>query len=306
MSRYFWQKTVSFFLTALLVSIVTFMIIQILPGDPALLILGTEGSPQAYEQLRSELQLHRPAILRYLSWLGGFFQGKWGSSLRYSLPVKELVAEAIPLSLRLALFAVGLALIVAISGGMVMAAHAQSRLAHLLSFGSQIGMAIPQFWLGLLLIQVFAVRLQLLPAGGSDELASLILPVATLALPRAAVLTRFVHVGLREALEQDYIRTARAKGLPSRTVFYKHALRNGALGVFTVAGLQLAQLLAGTIVVEQVFGLPGVGQLLLAGVLQRDLPLVQTLVMLIVILILMFNLLFDLCLGFLDPRLRYE
>lgn len=306
MSRYFWQKTVSFMLTALLVSAITFLIVQILPGDPALLLLGTEGSPQAYEQLRNELQLHRPALVRYFSWFSGFFQGKWGSSLRYSLPVTKLVAEAIPLSVGIALCAVVLALTLAIPAGIFVASNPQSRVAQVLAAGSQIGMAIPQFWLGLLLIQVFAVRFTLLPAGGSDDLVGLILPVFTLALPRAAVLTRFVNVGLSEALEEDYIRTAKGKGLPWRTVLYKHALRNGILGVFTVAGLQFAQLLAGTIVVEQVFALPGVGQLLLAGVLQRDLPLVQTLVMLIVFLILIFNLLFDLCLGFLDPRLRYD
>lgn len=306
MGRYLWQKTVGFALTALLVSVVTFLIIQILPGDPALLVLGTEGSPQAYQELRGELNLDQPAISRFFGWLIGFFQGNWGSSLRYSLPVRDLLQDAIPLSIRLALFAVGLALLIAIPSGMFMATNRHSPLARILSIGTQMGMAIPQFWLGLLLIQLFAVRLTLLPPGGSEGVISLILPVFTLALPRAAVLTRFVHVGLGEALEEDYIRTAKAKGLPRNIVLYKHALRNGAIEVFTVAGLQFAQLLAGTIVVEQVFGLPGVGQLLLNGVLQRDLPLVQTLVMLIVMGILVFNLGFDLGLALLDPRLRYE
>jgi ABC-type dipeptide/oligopeptide/nickel transport system permease component len=157
-----------------------------------------------------------------------------------------------------------------------------------------------------LLIQVFAVNLRLLPAGGNSSYASFLLPTLTLALPRAAILSRFMRVGMADALRQDYIRTARAKGVSSRAIFFKHALRNGSLAVVTVAGLQFAQLFAGTIVVEQVFGLPGVGQLLLTGVFQRDLPLVQAVVMVIVFLILLSDLAFDLCLGLLDPRIRYE
>ncbi len=306
MGLYFWQKSLSLVLTAVLVSLVTFIILQVLPGDPALLVLGTEASPQALANLRAELKLDEPAPARYLQWLASFFTGSWGNSLRYSLPVRELLGQAFPLSLALAFLAVAAALAAAIPGGIYISSGANRSLRRFFSLTAQLGMAVPQFWLGVLLIRIFAVRLRILPPGGADGWLSLVLPVLTLSLPRAAVLTRQVQIGVREALKSDYIRTARAKGLPESVVFYKHALVNGAISVFTIAGVQLAQLLAGTVVVEQVFGLPGVGQLLLTGVMQRDLPLVQALVMIIAILIILLNFIADLLLGFLDPRIRYE
>ena len=306
MQRYLLQKAGGFVLTALLVSVLTFFIVQVLPGDPARLMLGTEGSPESYARLREEMNLDRPALERYVRWAAGFFRGRLGNSWRYSLPVRELLASAFPLSLSLAFLAVGVALLAAIPAGMFMAVRPGSYLAQFTSIVTQIGLGLPQFWVGLLLIQLFAVSLGLLPPGGNNGAASLVLPTLTLALPRAAILSRFVRVGMASALQTDYVRTARAKGLPQSTVFFKHALRNGSLAVLTVAGLQFSQLLAGTIVVEQVFGLPGVGQLLLAGVFQRDLPLVQAATMVVVLLILLFDLAFDLCLGLLDPRIRYE
>ncbi len=306
MQQYLMQKTAGFLLTAILVSIVTFLVVQILPGDPALLMLGTEATPEVYSRLREELKLDRSPVERYLRWFWNFVQGEWGSSWRYSLPVRDLVAQAFPLSLTLAFLAVGVALLAAAPAGMLMAAAPRSLFSHFLSITTQVGMGLPQFWAGLLLIQVFAVNFGLLPPGGNSDWTGFVLPVITLALPRAAILSRFMRVGMADALKQDYIRTAHAKGLARPVVFFKHALRPGSLGVFTVAGLQFAQLLAGTIVVEQVFGLPGVGQLLLAGVFQRDLPLVQTVVMIVVLLILLFDLAFDLFLGLLDPRIRYE
>jgi peptide/nickel transport system permease protein len=189
---------------------------------------------------------------------------------------------------------------------MYMAVQPRRLSSRLLSLATQLGLGLPQFWVGILLIQFFAAQLQLLPAGGREGWTSLILPTVTLALPRTAVLSRFLRAGVIEALAEDYVRTARAKGVPGRSVLYKHALRNAAVGPLTAAGVQFAQLLAGTIVVEQVFGLPGIGQLLLNGVFQRDLPLVQSVVMLVVLVILLFDLAFDLCLGLLDPRIRYE
>lgn len=306
MKRYLWRRAGGFLLTALLVNFATFFILQVLPGDPARLMLGTEGSPEAYARLRRELGLDGPLVVRYLQWFFNFIRGQWGNSWRYSLPVGELVRQAFPLSFALALSAVGTAVLTALPAGMYMAARPRSFSSRLLSMGTQLGLGLPQFWVGLLLIQLFAVQLRVLPSGGSGQWGSLILPTVTLALPRTAVLSRFLRAGMLEALEQDYVRTAKAKGVPQIRVFFKHALRNGALGGVTAAGVQFAQLLAGTIVVEQVFGLPGIGQLLLAGVFQRDLPLVQTVVMLVVLLILVFDLALDLCLGLLDPRIRYD
>lgn len=306
MQRYLWRKTGGFLLTALLVSLATFFILQVLPGDPALLILGTEGSPEAYALLRRELHLDQPLLQRYVQWLADFVKGKWGNSWRYSLSVRELVGQAFPLSFALALLAVGVAVLAALPVGLLMAVRPHSPLSQLLSLGTQLGLGLPQFWVGILLIQLFAVELQLLPAGGREGWGSLLLPTVTLALPRMAIFSRFLRAGLLESLGEDYVRTAQAKGVPGPVVLFKHVLRNAALAPLTAAGVQFAQLLAGTIVVEQVFGLPGMGQLLLNGVFQRDLPLVQNVVMLVVLVILLFDSVFDLCLGLLDPRIRYE
>ena len=306
MKRYLWRRAGGFLLTAVLVSAATFFVLQVLPGDPALLMLGTEGSPEAYARLRQELSLDQPLLQRYLKWFSAFLAGQWGNSWRYSLPVRELVGQAFPLSFVLALLAVGSAALAALPAGMYMAVRSDRLGSRLLSLFTQVGLGLPQFWVGILLIQFFAVQLRLLPAGGYDGWRSFILPVATLALPRTAVLGRFLRAGVLEVLGQDYVRFARSKGLSGTTVLFKHVLRNAALGPLTAAGVQFAQLVAGTIVVEQVFGLPGLGQLLLNGVFQRDLPLVKTAVMLVFLVILAFDLAFDLCLGMLDPRIRYE
>lgn len=306
MKRFLWRRTGGFIFTALLVSFATFFIVQVLPGDPALLMLGTEASPASYARLRRELNLDQPVLQRYLQWLGSFISGQWGNSWRYSLPVRELVSQAFPLSFALALLAVALAALASLPAGMYMAVRPHSPSSRVLSVLTQVALGMPQFWVGILLIQLFAVGFHLLPAGGFEGWQSLILPTLTLALPRTAILSRFLRAGMLEGLGQDYVRTAQAKGVAGPVVLFKHVLRNAALGPLTAAGVQFAQLLAGTIVVEQVFGLPGLGQLLLNGVFQRDLPLVQTVVMLVVLVILAFDLVFDLCLGLLDPRIRYE
>jgi len=304
--RYVLRKILGFFSTAFLISLVTFGALQVLPGDPATLILGTEASPEALISLRSQLGLDRPAIVRYGQWLVRFVQGDLGESIRYSIPVRELMGHAVPLTFTLAIMAVSAALLIAVPLGIVSATKQGTWFSKVIVVLSQLGMAMPQFWVGILFIEFFAVRIRIFPSGGYDGLLSLVLPALTLCMPRAAVLTRMVRAGMMSVLGQDYVRTARAKGLSERTVLYKHALANGAIGVFTIAGIQLTQLLAGTIVIEQVFGLPGLGQLLLAGVMQRDLPLVQGLVMLSGLLILFVNFVFDLILMLLDPRVRFE
>lgn len=289
-----------------LVSLITFAALQVLPGDPALLILGTESSPEALAAIRSQLGLNKPALVRFGQWLVSFVQGDFGNSIRYSVPVRNLVARALPISLTLALWAVFISLAAAVLLGVFSAAFSGKWWGRGIRVFSQLGMAVPQFWIGILLIQVFAVQLRILPAGGYSNWRSLILPVVTLALPRSAVLVNMVQSGLINVLGSDYIRTAKAKGLPWAKVLFKHALINGAIATATSAGIQLIQLLAGTIVVEQVFGLPGMGQLVLTGVLQRDLPLVQAVTVLVAIGIVAVNFAVDVVLMFLDPRIRFE
>ena len=301
--RQYLAQNCGLLLTAVLVSIVTFSWCKSC-RDPALLMLGTEATPEAYARLRQELNLDRPALERYLRWFWNFLQGEWGDP--GAMPSSQGPGSPVfPLSLVLASLAVGVSLLAAVPAGILMAARPKSWPARFLSALTQVGMGLPQFWTGLLLIQVFAVKLGLLPAGGNASWAGFILPVLTLALPRTAVLSRFMRVGMSDALRQDYIRTAHAKGL-SRPVVFSSMPCATVLGRPDGGRTAVCQLLAGTIVVEQVFGLPGVGQLLLAGTLQRDLPLVQTVVMIVVLLILLFDLAFDLLLGLLDPRIRYE
>ncbi len=304
--RYAAGKVVSFAATLFIISLITFTALQVLPGDPALLILGTEGDPEAVEALRNRLGLDDPVPIRYGRWMLGLLQGDMGESLRYNMSASELILRALPISLMLAGAAVGLSLCAALPLG-VLCATFRGRSIDLfgLTF-AQFGMAIPSFWLGILLIQVFAVRLHLAPPGGYEGITSLVLPAVALALPRAAILTRMVRASMLDVLHQDYVRTARSKGVSLWAVVFKHALRNAGINIFTVAGIHLTQLLAGTIVIEQVFALPGLGQLLLPAVLQRDLPLVQGLVMIGASLILMANLGFDFILAALDPRIRFD
>jgi len=300
------RKVLSFIVTLVLISVITFISVNVLPGDPALLIVGTEGDPARLEIVRQQLGLDRPLAVRYLQWLSGVIHGDFGQSIRYSQDIAALIKGALPATLSLAFMGVGLAVICSIPLGVFCAVKQRGILAKVMLLISQAGMAVPAFWLGLVLINVFALKLGWLPPTGFDSPLSLILPVMALALPRAAILTRVVRECMLEAMHQDYLRTARSKGLSERVVMYKHALKNAAVSIMSVAGVHLTQLLGGTIVIEQVFSLPGLGQLLLAAVLQRDLPLVQGLVVVTAALVLFVNLLLDLALALVDPRVRYE
>lgn len=304
--QYVIRKVLSFIVTLVLISVITFISVNVLPGDPALLIVGTEGDPARLEIVRQQLGLDRPLAVRYLQWLSGVIHGDFGQSIRYSQDIAALIKGALPATLSLAFMGVGLAVICSIPLGVFCAVKQRGILAKVMLLISQAGMAVPAFWLGLVLINVFALKLGWLPPTGFDSPLSLILPVMALALPRAAILTRVVRECMLEAMQQDYLRTARSKGLSERVVMYKHALKNAAVSIMSVAGVHLTQLLGGTIVIEQVFSLPGLGQLLLAAVLQRDLPLVQGLVVVTAALVLFVNLLLDLALALVDPRVRYE
>lgn len=304
--KYVMHKMVGLVVTLFLISALTFFSVNILPGDPALLILGTEGDPARLESLRAELGLNQPVVVRFVNWLGGLLQGNLGKSIRYSVDIAGLIGDALPVSLSLAVLAVGLALLISIPLGISCAVKQGSVLETLSLILTQLGMALPAFWLGLLLIDLFAVKLNWLPPAGYSSTASLVLPAFALAIPRAAVLTRVVRSSMIDALSQDYIRTAHGKGLARRAVLYKHALKNAAINIFAAAGVHLTQLLGGTLVIEQVFGLPGLGQLLINAALQRDLPLVQGLVLVSAALILIVNFGLDLLLLALDPRLRFD
>jgi peptide/nickel transport system permease protein len=298
--------------TLLLASIVVFSVMEILPGDPAQLMLGMNATPQALEALRQQMGLDQPLVLRYLDWIAGLLVGDFGRSFTYSSPVIELIGERAVVSLPLALISLTLSTVIAIPVGMFAAAR-RGRISDTAVMGfTQIGVAVPNFWFALLLIYLFAVWLRLVPAGGFagwgsgvwPGLRSLILPAVALALPQAAILSRVTRSAMLEVLGEDYIRTARAKGMPRRYVLWRHALRNALIPVLTILGLQFAFLLAGTIIIENVFYLPGLGRLVFQAITQRDLIVVEGVVMLLVASVVVVNLVVDLAYAVVDPRLR--
>ena len=312
MSSYLAGRIASLILSLLVASVIIFCVLEILPGDPARLMLGFNASDDALAALRSQMGLDQPLIVRYLAWAGGLLRLDFGQSYTYSVPVIDLVAERLAVSLPLAVIALLLSSAIALPVGLF-AASRRGRLSDTLAMGAaQIGVAVPNFWFALLLIYVFAVFLRLVPAGGFPgwgagiwpALKALILPAVALALPQAAILARVARSALVEVLSEDYIRTARAKGMPRRAVLWRHALRNAMIPVLTILGLQFAFLLAGTIIIENVFYLPGLGRLVFQAITQRDLIVVESVVMLLVAAVIAVNLVVDLSYAVVDPRLR--
>lgn len=309
----FLAKRLAVGLTTLLVaSMVVFAVLEIVPGDPAQLMLGMNATDEALAALREQMGLNQPVVARYLGWVGGLLVGDFGRSFTYSSPVIELVAERAVVSLPLALMALILSTAIAIPVGLFAAAR-RGKPADTLAMGAaQFGVAVPNFWFALILIYVFAVWLRLVPAGGFagwengllSGLRALLLPAIALALPQAAILARVTRSALLEVLGEDYIRTARAKGMPRKAVLWRHALRNAMIPVLTILGLQFAFLLAGTIIIENVFYLPGLGRLVFQAITQRDLIVVEGVVMLLVASVVLVNILVDICYALVDPRLR--
>ena len=298
--------------TLAVASMVVFAVMELLPGDPARLMLGMNATAESVAALRTQMGLDDPILVRYLNWVGGMLVGDFGRSFTYSAPVINLIAERAVVSIPLALIALFLSTIIAIPVG-IFAAARRGRTGDTISMGAaQVGVAVPNFWFALMLVYVFAVWLQLVPAGGFPGwgggiwpgLRALILPAVALALPQAAILARVTRSAMLEVLGEDYIRTARAKGMPRRYVLWRHALRNAMIPVLTIMGLQFAFLLAGTIIIENVFYLPGLGRLVFQAITQRDLIVVEGVVMLLVASVILINLLVDLCYALVDPRLR--
>lgn len=301
------------FLAALLLaSLVIFTAVEVLPGDSAQMILGTEARPDTLAALRLEMGLDQPVTQRYADWVAGFVQGDLGTSRTYSLSVSTLVAERLVVSVPLALAALAFAVGTGLSLGIFAALRRNSLIDHALMGLTQIGIAVPNFWFAMVLVLVFAVNLRIFPAGGFPgwaqggfaAMSSLVLPMVALALPQAAILARIVRASLIETLHEDYMRTARAKGLSHGQAIRRHALRNAMIPVLTIMGLQLAFLLAGAIIIENVFALPGLGRLIFQAIQQRDRVVVMSIVLLLVGTIMLINLALELIYLAVDPRLR--
>lgn len=293
-------------------AVLVFTFMAVLPGDPAEVALGVNATPEAVAELRRQFGTDRPAAEQFLDWAGGLAGGDFGTSYVTSAPIGPQIADRLGVTAVLVLGGMAVALLAAIPAGTFAAVHHRNPLGAAISAASQVGIAVPAFLAGILLVFVFAVRAQALPSGGyvpfaedpAGWLRGLLLPWLSLGLVQGAVLTRYVRSAVLDVMREDFLRTARAKGRGRMGALWRHGLRNAAVPVVTVLGLQLATLLIGAVVVERVFVIPGLGDLLLNGVATRDLLLVQGVVMVLVVAVLLINFLVDVAYAVLDPRLR--
>ncbi len=312
MLQFFLKRLMALVLTLVVASGVIFLCLEIVPGDPALYMLGLNAQEDTLAALRAELGLDMGPLARYWAWVSGMVVGDFGISYTYRTPVAEMVAERLKVSLPLAVYALTLSTAIAFPAG-IWAASRRGRGADIAVMGvTQLGVAIPNFWFAMLMVLVFAIQLRWFNAGGfagweagvGPALKSLTLPAIALALPQASILARVMRSALLESLNEDYVRTARAKGLSRGQALWRHALRNALIPVLTIIGLQFAFLMAGAIIIENVFYLPGLGRLVFQAISARDLIVVESVVMLLVFAVVVVNFLVDIAYALVDPRLR--
>lgn len=296
------------------VSIIVFSLLHVIPGDPALVILGDQATPEQVEALHRELLLDQPLWIQYAKWLGDVLQGNLGQSIAYRSPVTELLATRLPITFHIGIIAFLLSAVVSIPAGIVSAVRRGGWIDSIITLLTNVAMAVPIFWLGILGIYFFALRLGWLPVQGytspADNLVQstrqIIMPAVCLAVVPLASLARQTRSSMLDVIRQDYIRTARSKGLSEWTVMTGHALKNAIIPVITLLGMQLRNLVGGAVLVEQVFNIPGMGRLMVAGVFNKDFVVVQGTVMVVAIVVALANLLVDISYGYFDPRIRYE
>jgi peptide/nickel transport system permease protein len=312
MSLFLFKRLITLIATLVGTSVVVFLVLEVLPGNAAQMLMGPDASPEAVTALASKLGLDQPALTRYGQWIGGLLTGDLGLSYAYGSPVGELVLERLTLTVPLALMAMSLTIVLALAAGIYAAAR-HNRVGDVGIMGlTQIGIAIPNFWFAILLILLFSVHLKWFSAGGFPGwseglwpgLRALMLPALSLAVVQSAILARITRSAVLEVLREDFVRTARAKGVSRRAVLWGHVLRNAMIPVVTVMGLQFAELLAGTIVVESVFYLPGLGRLIFQSIANRDLIVVRNCVMLLAAMVVIVNFVVDLLYAAIDPRVK--
>ncbi|HZY19927.1 MAG TPA: ABC transporter permease [Ramlibacter sp.] len=312
MSVFLFKRLITLVATLVGASAVVFLVLEVLPGNAAQLLMGPDASPEAVQELASQLGLDRPPLQRYADWIGGLLTGNLGNSYAYSTPVSELVLERLEVTVPLAVMAMALTAVIALVAG-VYAASRHNRLGDVGVMGlSQLGVAIPNFWFAILLILLFSVHLKWFSAGGFPGwgegllpgLRALLLPALSLAVVQSAILARITRSAVLDVLREDFVRTARAKGVSRRGTLWGHVLRNAMVPVVTVMGLQFAELLAGTIVVESVFYLPGLGRLIFQSIANRDLIVVRNCVMLLAAMVVVVNFVVDLLYAAIDPRVQ--
>ena len=286
------------------VSVVVFLMVHLVPGDPIRIMLGQSPSAADVRLLRHELGLDAPLPVQYVRYVGHALHGDLGASIRSNRPVVDEIADRFPATLQLTVAAMAVAIVLGVGVGTLAAASRSRLLEGALMLGATLGVSLPTFWVGLLLIDVFALQLRWFPVLGSAGLRGLVLPAVTLALPAAAVLARVTRAGLVDVLGQDYIRTARAKGLAWRRIVGYHALRNGLIVVLTIVGLQFGSLMAGSVIVESVFARPGLGSFVVGAIQARDYPDIQGIVLIFAVFYVLTNLVLDVLYGLINPRIR--
>jgi peptide/nickel transport system permease protein len=314
MLRYAARRLLSAIPLLAIVSVLTFALVLLLPGDPAITIAGDAASEATIEAIRERLGANDPIIVRYLSWVGDALRGDFGTSLFSSTNVSDAIWQRAPTTISLAVVSLVIALLISVPTGLIAGLRQGTAVDRLLTVGASMGVAIPSFWMGLLLSVIFAVKTDLLPAIGYVGISRdpfewfrhLLLPAFSLGLASAATLTRQLRGSVITAMQQDYIRTARAKGLRQRSVVFKHLLKNASVPTVTALGLQIPILLSGTVIIEGLFGLNGIGQLAVSAVLRRDLYVVQAVVLLSAVVVVFVNLAVDVSYGYLNPKTRLQ
>jgi peptide/nickel transport system permease protein len=301
--RYVLNRLLQMLVTLLAVSVIAFVATSVL-GDPSYFVLGENATPQAVAQYRAANGFDRPAWEQYFTFLGGLARGDMGQSFHYRAPAAEVVGARLPSTITLGAAALGLAVFVGIPLGTLAALRRGGNTDRMITFVAQVGQAIPGFFLGLLLIIFFAVNLRILPTGGTGDWRNLVLPAVTLGAFLLTLIVRITRSSVIDALGQDYVRTARAKGLREYTTVSRHVMRNVLIAMITVIGLQTSVLFSGAVVTETIFGWPGVGRLVAESVLARDFPVVRAAVMIIASAVVLVNLFVDLLYGFIDPRIK--
>ncbi len=312
MQRFIITRLLNLVPVVLLITFLVFLVTYLIPGDPALMLLGNEATPEQVAAVREQLGLNRPFHERYLVWVGNVVQGDLGSSYRNNEPVWDLIARAFPITLQLALSALFVALLISVPAGIISAVKQRSAFDFAATVGGFVGLSVPTFWLGIMLIGIFSVRWKLFPATGyvsprEDLLLNLkgmVLPAITLGVFTSTQLMRYLRAGMLRVLHEDHVTTARAKGLNERSVLNRHVLRNALIPFVTVLGLQFGFLLGGSVIIEEVFAIPGMGRLALTSLFNRDYQVATGIVLVMAVIFVLINLVVDILYSVLDPRIR--
>lgn len=312
--KYIGKKTVTAFFTLLIVSILVFFSFGMIPGDPALSKLGTQATPERLAALRAQMGLDKPLFIRYLDWIAGALHGDFGTSYSYNMPVREMIADKIPVTLCLMFFSFFIMVVLTIVIGIYTARHRGSLIDRGITILNQIIMSIPPFFSGILITFFFGILLRVFTPGGyvsyksnfTGFLGYLFFPSLSIALPKTAMAVKLLRSSLLEEGKKDYVRTAYSRGNTTKDVFYRHILKNASIPVITFFGMALADMIAGSIVIEQVFSVPGLGRILLTSIQNRDYPVVEAIILCIAFLVIVINLIVDLIYRRIDPRITLE